>query len=214
MIDINQLSPEEQEKLLAELQAKQKQTAEEKRNAYEGIRKDVVTRIMERIEKGADDVKDLFDFVTGETAAFYDIMNEYGQLSRDGQMNYKITEGNYRIEVKTNNVKKFDERAEVATRRLVEFLKDWIKNSDKGTDDPMYQLAMSLISRNRQGDLDYKSISKLYAMESKFNAPEYSDIMQLFKESHCVEGTATNFYFYKKDELGVWRKIEISFNRL
>lgn len=213
-MDIKNLTDEQKAELLAELQADKKKSAEQKRNAYEGIRKDVVNRIMGRVETTGEDVKDLFDFVTRETSAFYDIMNEYGQLNRDGQMNYKITEGNYRIEVKTNKVKKFDERAEIAERRLIEFLKDWIKNSDKGTDDPMYQLAMSFISRNRQGDLDYKSISKLYAMESNFNAPEYSDIMQLFKESHCVEGTATNFYFYKRDELGVWRKIEISFNRL
>ena len=27
-----------------------------------------------------------------------------------------------------------------------------------GTDDPMYQLGMTMIERNRQGDLDYKSV--------------------------------------------------------
>lgn len=214
MIDINQLSPEEQEKLLVDLQTKKKQAAEQKRSAYEGIRKDVVTRIRERVVKQAEEVQDLFEFVTDETTAFYQIMNEYGQISREGQMNYKIVGDDFRIEVKTNKVKKFDERAEVAEARLIAFLQQWMESSDKGSDDAMYQLAMSFLSRNRQGDLDYKSISKLYEMENKFNAPEYSDIMQLFKESHCVEGTATNFYFYQKDKLGVWRKTEISFNRL
>jgi len=214
MIDIKDLSPEQREKLLADLQADKRQAAEQKRNAYEGIRKDVVTRIRERVVKQAEEVQDLFEFVTDETTAFYQIMNEYGQISREGQMNYKIVDYNFRIEVKTNKVKKFDERAEVAEARLITFLQEWMEGSDKGSEDAMYQLAMSFLSRNRQGDLDYKSISKLYAMESKFNAPEYSDIMQLFKESHCVEGTATNFYFYQKDKLGVWRKIEISFNRL
>ena len=38
--------------------------------------------------------------------------------------------------------------------------------------------------------------------------------MNLFKESHLVEGTATNFYFYEKTDLGVWKKLEPSFNRL
>ncbi|MDL2243828.1 DUF3164 family protein [Bacteroidales bacterium OttesenSCG-928-J19] len=214
MIDIENLSPEQRDELLAKLQADKKQAAENKRNAYEGIRKDVVSRIRERVVKQAEEVQNLFDFVTGETTAFYQIMNEYGQISREGQMNYKIVDDNFRIEVKTNKVKKFDERAEVAEARLITFLQEWMESSDKGSDDVMYQLAMSFLSRNQQGDLDYKSISKLYAMENKFNSPVYSDIMQLFKESHCVEGTATNFYFFQKDKLGVWRKIEISFNRL
>jgi len=73
---------------------------------------------------------------------------------------------------------------------------------------------MLAIERNSRGDLDYKQISNLYQLEGKFNDPVYSAIMELFRESHVTEGTATNFYFYKKNELGVWKKIEISFNRL
>ena len=78
----------------------------------------------------------------------------------------------------------------------------------------MYQLAMTLLERNKYGDLDYKSVSKLYDLESKFNDPEYSAIMDLFKESNTVERTATNYYFEERDGRGVWRRIEISFNRL
>jgi len=213
-VNVKDMSAEQKEKLLAELQADKRQTADQRRKDYEALRSDLITRIMGRVENMAGDVKDLFDFVTGETGAFYEVMNEYGQLYRDGQMNYKITDGKSRIEVKTNKVKKFDERAEMAASRLIEFLREWIKGSDKGEDDPMYQLAMSMLSRNQHGDLDYKSISKLYELEDKFGSSVYSEIMQLFKESNRVEGTNTNFYFSKKDELGVWRKIEISFNRL
>ena len=85
---------------------------------------------------------------------------------------------------------------------------------EKGADDPMYQLAMTLLERNRKGDLDYKSISKLYDLETQFDDPEYSQIMQLFKESNVVNGTAINFYFHQRDERGVWHKIEPSFNRM
>ena len=116
--------------------------------------------------------------------------------------------------MKSNKVKKFDERADVAASRLIDFLQTWIQGKEDGADNPMYQLAMTLLERNKNGDLDYKSISKLYDLESRFDDPEYSAIMALFKESHLVEGTATNFYFYEKDTLGVWRKLEPSFNRM
>lgn len=156
----------------------------------------------------------MFDFVQAETGAFKEVMAEYGQLRDPGQMSYKLDWDGFRIWIKCNKVKRFDERADVAASRLLEFLQGWIKKSNQGENDPMYQLAMTLLERNKYGDLDYKSVSKLYELESKFDAPEYSAIMQLFKESNVVEGTATNYYFEEKDERGVWRRLEPSFNRL
>ena len=78
----------------------------------------------------------------------------------------------------------------------------------------MYLLAITLLERNKYGDLDYKSISKLYELEDRFGDPEYSEIMNLFRESNVIEGTATNYYFEEKDSRGVWRRLEPSFNRL
>ena len=85
---------------------------------------------------------------------------------------------------------------------------------EKGVEDPMYQMAMTLLERNKTGDLDYKSISKLYELEDKFDG-EYAEIMQLFKEANVVQNTATNYYFSKRNpETGVWTRIEPSFCRL
>ena len=72
---------------------------------------------------------------------------------------------------------------------------------------------MTLLERNRQGDLDYKNISKLYEMEDRFDE-EYKSIMGLFRESHTVTKTAVNFYFWQRDKNGVWRRVEPSFCRL
>ena len=110
-------------------------------------------------------------------------------------------------------MKGFDERANMAAERLVDYLKRYVQQTEKGTDDPMYQLAMTLLERNKSGDLDYKSISKLYDLESRFDQ-EYAEIMQLFKESNVVQRNAQNFYFHRRDDVGVWRKVEPSFCRM
>ena len=110
-------------------------------------------------------------------------------------------------------MKSFDERANLAAERLVDYLKRYAMSRELGTDDPMYQLGMTLIERNRQGDLDYKSVSKLYELEDRFDS-EYTEIMDLFRESNVVYKTAVNYYFHKRDENGVWRRIEPSFCRL
>ena len=94
----------------------------------------------------------------------------------------------------------------MAADRLIDYLKRYMQNSEKGSDDPMYQMAMTLLERNKMGDLDYKSISKLYELEDKFDE-EYADIMRLFKEA--------NYYFSRRNpENGVWTRIEPSFCRL
>lgn len=213
-IDLTKVSAEELEQLLAKKKQQETEAKLKRREAYESIRAEVVQKIETKVRAVASDVLGLFVFVTEETEAFRELMAEYGQLIRPGQLSYTLQEGNFKIEVKTNKVKKFDERADVAAARLIEFLQAWIDRSEKGTNDPMYQLGMTLLERNKYGDLDYKSISKLYDLEDRFNDPAYSAIMALFKESNIVEATATNFYFWEKSDLGVWRKIEPSFNRL
>ena len=161
------------------------------------------------------DVKGFKEWLREESSAFVKLMREYGQVKTDEQKNYTITDGDFRLQISCNSVKGFDERADLAAERLVAFLKDYMKKSEKGTDDPMYQLAMTLLERNQAGDLDYKSISKLYELEDKFNDPEYSEIMKLFQESNVVQKNATNYYFWKRDkETGVWRRIEPSFCRI
>lgn len=203
---------------LADIEKKVKQARLEKslqnREAYEGIRAEFVRSLELKVVSVTEEVKGLYDYVVGQTTSFKEVLSEYGQLRKCEQLGYSVVEGNFKVEVKACKVKKFDERADAAAIRLIDFLGDWIKRSKSGTEDPMYQLAMTLLERNKYGDLDYKSISKLYDLEDRFNDAEYSSIMSLFKESNVTEGTATNYYFSKRDEKGVWRKIEPSFNRM
>jgi len=213
-MEINELSVEELEKLLSQKKEEEKLNLLKRREAYESIRAQTVNEIMSRVLNVANQVKELHHFVISETNAFREVMQDYGELKRNNQMSFRIQHGDYRIEVKSCKVKKFDERADVAASRLIDFLKKWISNREQGSKDPMYQLAMTLLERNKYGDLDYKSISKLYDLEAQFNNEEYSEIMRLFKESNVVEGTRLNFYFYEKNKLGVWNKIEPSFNML
>ena len=214
MEDLSILTSKDLEALLAKKREEEHRQALDKRAAYEGIRAELVQKVENKVRSVCDEVKGLHAFCVDEIGAFRQVLAEYGQLRREGQMSFTVQEGCFRIEVRSNKVKRFDERADIAASRLIEFLQQWIEGKDAGSDDPMYQLAMTLLERNKYGDLDYKSISKLYELEDKFDDPEYTAIMNLFKESHLVEGTATNFYFFEKDKMGVWKKLEPSFNRL
>lgn len=210
---INSLSAEERAALIQELQQKDKEDRVNRREAYEALRNQLVFETEQKLGAIVADVAAFKEWLEKEIEGFRQVMAEYGQLKNDDQQNFTLTSGDFRLIVKSSKVKRFDERADMAAVKLIDYLKDFVAQSDKGVDDPMYQLAMTLLERNKQGDLDYKSISKLYDMEDKFGE-EYKAIMDLFRESNVVQATAVNYYFHKRDKDGVWRQVEPSFCRM
>jgi hypothetical protein len=211
---VKNLTKEQRAELLAQLQNEVKNDRMAKRESYEGLRSQFMHDVFSKVEKVESEVSGFKKWLDGETSAFTKMMREYGAVKNDGQQSYTITDGDLKLEVKFNKVKGFDERADLAAERLVDYLKRYMQASEKGVEDPMYQMAMTLLERNKTGDLDYKSISKLYELEDKFDS-EYAEIMHLFKEANVVQNTATNYYFSKRNpETGVWHKIEPSFCRL
>lgn len=214
-IDLSQMTAEEKKALLAQLNADANESRQAKRDAYEGLRAEFMHRVEEFLVNVTADVKGFKQWLEKESEGFISVMRDYGQLKNADQRNYTITDGDFRLQVASNNVKGFDERADMAAERLVTYLKNYMQKSEKGQEDPMYQLAMTLLERNQRGDLDYKSISKLYELEDRFGDQEYRDIMALFKESNVVQKTAVNYYFFRRHkETGVWMRIEPSFCRL
>lgn len=211
---LKSMSKEQRAALLAQLQSEAQNDRVAKRESYEALRAEFMYDVLTRVNDVEQTVSGFKKWLDGETSAFTKVMREYGAVKNEGQQSYTITDGDFKLEVKFNKVKGFDERADLAAERLVDYLKRYMAASEKGVEDPMYQMAMTLLERNKTGDLDYKSISKLYELEDKFDG-EYAEIMQLFKEANVVQNTATNYYFSKRNaETGVWTRIEPSFCRL
>lgn len=210
---IKNMTAEERKALIAELQEQEKQEKVERKEAYEGLRAEFMNDVRKRLESVVNDVRVFREWLEKEVEGFRSVIADYGQLKREDQSGYTLTHDKFRLVVKSCKVKKFDERADMAAIRLVDYLRDYMAKSERGADDPMYQLAMTLLERNKQGDLDYKSVSKLYELEPRFDET-YREIMDLFRESNVVQATAVNYYFYKCDEDGVWRQLEPSFCRL
>ena len=212
-ISLENLTSKQKEELLRQLQREVKSEREQKREAYESLRSQFISEVFENVIGLTDSVTNFKRWLDKEGAAFKKVMSEYGQTKFEDQGSFTITEGDMKLEIRSNKIKTFDERADLAAERLIDYLRKYMLKSERGAEDPIYQLAMTLLERNKQGQLDYKSISKLYTLEDKFDE-EYSDIMMLFKESNVVQKTALNYYFSRRDKDGVWRKIEPSFCRI
>jgi len=213
-MNIDNLTQQERDELLRKLSDDKAKRAQDEKEAYEKLRAEFLATVKDKVKQYMTYGTEFKKWLKGETEAFFDVMKRYGKLKRDDQLGFTVADDEFRYQVKANKVKGFDERADIAEKRLVDFMREWVKNSEKGLKDPMYKLAMMMIQRNEDGDLDYKSISRLYELEAEFNDPEYSEIMQLFKESNTVEGTVIHFYFEEKGAYERWKKIEPSFNKM
>ena len=177
-MDISKLSKEEKAELLRKLKEEEKTESIQRKETYEALRHQFMFDVESKLMPVVNDVQGFYDWIVGESKAFRNVMREYGQLRmRQGEetATFSVVDGNFKLEVKSNKVKSFDERADLAAERLIDYLKNYIAHSEKGVDDPMYQMAMTLLERNRQGDLDYKSISKLYELESRFDEEYAAD---------------------------------------
>ena len=163
---LKSLSVQDRKELLKQLQQEEKENKRNRRDAYEGLRAQFMLEVKNKLFPVVDDVKAFRDWVEKEAASFRDLMRDYGQLRKDDQASFTIVDGDMKLEVRSNKVKSFDERANLAAERLVDYLKRYAMSRELGTDDPMYQLGMTMIERNRQGDLDYKSVSKLYELRT------------------------------------------------
>lgn len=209
------LSPQEKEELLNSLSSEVKSESQKRKEAYEAIRGgDFVNSIKDKLGEYRKQGREFKNWLRAESEGFFEVLKEYGKLKRDDQIGFTIGDEEFRFQVKANKVKGFDERADAAEKRLVDFLRKWVENREGGVKNPMYKLAMAMIQRNEAGDLDYKSISRLYELEQDFNDPDYSEIMQLFKESNTTEKTVTHYYFEERTEGGKWTRIEPSFNKM
>jgi len=213
-ININKLTAEQKSELLRQLSDEKATAQRQKKDAYESIKEKFLVDVKARLMRHVQDCRDFKEWLRGEAEAYMKVLHEYGQLKRDDQLGFSVRNDDFKMQMKGNRVKGFDERADVAEKRLVDFLNAWISKTENGKNNPMYKLAMGMIQRNEAGDLDYKSISQLYELEADFDDPEYSEIMSLFKESHCVEGTVIQFYFERKDSYNRWLKVEPSFNKI
>ncbi len=170
-LDLSKLSSEERRRALDELLAIEKQEKTQRKEAFEAIRMqfvhDVKTRFYEYVQHG----KDFAAWIRQEAKGYYNVLVDYGKLKRTEQLGFTVGDETFRMKVKGAHVKGFDERADIAEKRLVDFLNNWIAQKADGKKNPMYKLAMAMVQRNEMGDLDYKSISHLYELESDFADP-------------------------------------------
>lgn len=139
-------------------------------------------------------------------------LDEYGGIRKNSKGGFQLMteDGEYKIKYDYHGIADYDERANKAEELLKDFLQDTIKKKDKG----LYNIIVSLLERNKAGQLEFSRISSLYKYENDYDDPRWREAIKLFKESFVVKGSKMQPRFYKRAENGTYELINLNFSSI
>lgn len=207
---IEELTTEQLEELLAERKKNERLEAHKKKEQYERSRNFMIHQQVAAAIQLRDELKAFKDQAFGTMHKFYADMMAYGDVKRDGKGNFQLISDDqqYKI-IFANQIKAgFDERAEMAEVKLKEFLNTTVKKRDLG----LHGIIMGLLERNKvSGDFDIKLINRLVKMEDKFDDANWKEAIRLFKESYQEQGTSSYIRFYERNnDQQSWQLINLN----
>lgn len=207
------ISIEEIEELLKEKQAAKLKAEQQKRTNYEKRKEEMINTLGGFAMSLQGQMRDLKLEAFKELMTFRQEMLDYGEI-RGGERNkgsFQVRNEKYKIEFSSQVNKCFDERAELAEKKLKEFLATFVKKSNKNA----YNIVMALLERNsKTGDFDINLINRLYKMENDFDNPLWKEAIALFKESYSPYGTAQYIKFSVKNSNGGYDAIVLDFAKI
>lgn len=209
MKQVEEMSTEELQQELARRTKEEKQKRDDAKAAYEANR-DAKVKIL--IDQASQYNKMLVAFKTGVQRIMneqQDQLNEYGGIRANSKGGFSITSSDGTMRVTRTRTTKpiWDERSEKAVSLIAEFLRDTVKKKDV----KVFDVLMSFIARDKDGNLEYDKVMNLLQHEDKWNDDRWIEGLTLIKESYRLDQTGFGYDFQIKNQEGKWERIELSF---
>jgi hypothetical protein len=209
-IDLSKLSTKELEELLEKRKKTEQNKAEKEKAEYEKNR-DI------NVEKMITTAKALYREL-GEFKQFCHItmdeqavkLSEYGKLRSNSKGGFSITNSDdtMRVTRRRDTEPVWDERSSKA----IELIKDFLTDTIKKRDTKLYEILISFLERNANGDLEYSRVMDLYKHENKFDDPRWKEGLKLIKESFSNHLKGFGYELKVKGEDGKWQNLLLNFS--
>ena len=195
---------------LAEAEAQERSEREKDRQAYESLKNDTVNNLVTKAQALSIALADFKDEAFKDATAVYQVLQVYSDRHSDGKGNFSIEnkDKSCRLTYKKQGKPSFDERSHQAEKHIIDFVEKKFAE-DKDTRD----LIMSLMER-KNGSLDIDLIQKLYAMENRFDDPNWKKGIALLKESYSYNHSKDYLRFEVKDGKGEYKPVVLQFSQV
>lgn len=208
--DLSGLTTAQLKELLASREKEEREAQEKARKAYEKDRDRIVSDLMaeaaylaERMEVFKKKCHEVMDAQAVK-------LEEYGEIRSNSKGGFSVTHsaGNLRITRRRDTEPYWDERGTKAIALVKEFLYDTVKKRDIKT----FEVLMSFLERNKNGDLEYSKVFILLQHESKWDDPRWKEGLRLLKESYSINLKGYGYEFKSLDDEGKWENLKLNFS--
>jgi Protein of unknown function (DUF3164) len=210
--DISDLTTDELEALLSKRKAAEKSKQEKERKAYLADKDGKTENILRTASALFKELGEFKQYCHIEMDKQAVALANYGEIRSTSKGGFSIThsDGTMQVTRRRDTEPTWDERSTKAIELIKEFLGDAIKKRDI----KMYEILMSFLERNENGDLEYSRVMDLYKHEDKFDDPRWKEGLRLIKESYTNHLKGYGYVFKQKDEHGKWQTIVLNFSSI
>ena len=207
-----QYTEEQLEQMLDNARKKKAAARQREERAYIKSRDEAVSAMLK-------DAKILFDLLSAFKATCHKVMDEqaeklaeYGGLRSNskGGFTLKTSDGNLSITRRRDTEPTWDERSTKAIELIKDFLGDTVKKRDKD----LYEILLSFLARNENGDLEYARVMNLMQHEDKFRDERWKEGLHLIKQSYGNHLKGYGYVFKEAGKDGKLESITLNFSSL
>lgn len=213
VVDVTKLSTKELEAYLKKRKDKEAKKLEAEREAYEKDRDEKVEAIITTATCLFRELSEFKDYCHIEMDKQAIKLSSYGKIRSNSKGGFSVTnsEDTMRVTRRRDTEPVWDERSTKAIELIKEFLADTIKKRDV----KLYEILISFLERNANGDLEYSRVMDLYKHEDKYDDPRWKEGLRLIKESFSNHLKGFGYEFKKKNpETGKWENLYLNFSSL
>jgi hypothetical protein len=206
---VDDMTAEELEQLLAKKRAAAKAKQEKERAQYEAARDATVSELVQKameLHAAMAQFKGMCHSSMEEQAV---ALNAYGKFPGNSKGGFSLTDkdGVLRVTRRRDVEPHWDERS----TKAVELIKDFLGDAVKKRDQKLYEILMSFLERNQNGDMEYGRVMNLWQHEDKFTDARWKEGLKLIKESFTTHLKGFGYEFKTRGTDGKWQPINLTF---
>jgi hypothetical protein len=208
----HQLTTQQLEELLKKRKADEKLKLERERKAYEKNRDKVVSNIITTAKNIHKELVEFKQYCHIEMEQQGEKLAEYGKIRSNSKGGFSVTntEDDFRVTRRRDTEPVWDERSVKAVELIKSFLGDTIKKKDTDT----YEVLMTFLERNKNGDLEYSRVMDLLQHENRWEDERWKEGLRLIKQSFSNHLKGFGYEFKTKGEDGKWNTLLLNFSSL
>lgn len=206
------MSDEQLQEEIARRQKEKKTKAEAAKRQYENDKDNAINYALSKVRTLHNQMKEFKATCVQEFRELRDRAFELQNQEPKEQKRFAVVSkcGMFKVVVDNQEIKAFDEHAEVAINTIKDVLRDKFEQRNK----TMYKIINDILIKNNEGDYDERLVAKLRKHESDIDDPRFSKALDELSKSYYTTGSATYVRFYEKNDAGKFKDITLQFSAL